>query len=126
MGVLVPDLKAELDQKDRLQVDLLPVPPAMEAELEAVFRDHPGLRHDECPYPPLQDIAGAFVVSLELSTKGFNPHLTIVEKTPPVDKYLNLLICVFLLEKMESSRELQKAPERSHWPSYVQELKEAC
>ena len=126
MGVLVPDLKTALDQKDELQIHLLPVPPEIEQCLEGIFCDHPGLRHNEYQYPPLRDMADAFVVSLELSTKSFKPGLTRLEKTPPVDKYINLLICLFLLKKLEESKALQKAPERSHWPSYIEELKEAC
>lgn len=71
-------------------------------------------------------MSDAFITSLDQSTKCFRPGLTVRERIPPVDQYLNLLKCVFLLKKMKASHELKNASPQSHWPSYVKELEEVC
>ena len=122
IGVLVPDLKAALDQQDALQIRLLPVPPEAEQKLEGVFRLHPAWQEDQ--HPPLRDIADAFITSLDRSTKCFQPGLTVAQQMPPASQYFNLLKCLFLMKKMNISEELVNATPQSHWPSYVKELEE--
>lgn len=122
IGVLVPDLKTALDQQDARLIRLLPVPPEVDRDLETVFRLHSAWQEGQ--YPPLRDIADAFIMSLENSTKCFRPGVRACESTPPVAQYLNLLTCLFLMRKMRESEELLAAPVQSHWPSYVNELEE--
>lgn len=122
IDALAPDLKTALDERDALRVPLLPVPPEIEQELEGVFRSHPSCQDEK--YPPLCDIADAFLMSLDQSTKYFQPGSTVTEQTPPAGQYLNLMKCLFLVKKMEVAEELVNATPQSHWPSYFEELKE--
>ena len=125
IGVLVPDLKTALDEQAARQIHLLAVPADLAGEFEDAFRLHPAcVEPDQQQYPTLRDMADAFIYRLDRSTVGFVPGLTVSERIPGVEQYLNLLKCVFLIKKMREAVELREAGELSHWPSYVMELEE--
>ena len=73
---------------------------------------------------PLQAAADAFFAHFEESTKRFCGGLLLHERTPTVQQYANLLKCVWLMERIETSNEFRNCSLDSYWPGYVGQLKE--
>lgn len=71
--------------------------------------------------PSLSDLSDAFLLSFYESTYKFQPGLDLQRK-PPNDQYVNLLKCIWLMDKIRTSEELSNAVPDSHWPSYIKEL----
>jgi len=120
--VFNPSLAQELGLQLEPEInEEVSIPDFIRQQLERNFDLHPDrkLNEDGC-YPPLCDIANAFVNSFELSTRLFEPESGI--KEPPADQYLALLTSQFLMAKMLDSPEFQDPPRLSHWPSYVSSL----
>lgn len=116
-GVIIPDLQQELNQKETRAPHTLQVPLNLEYAFESAFsaRD----------FPSLSDLADIFVLFFYQSTVSFKPPTPLArDKVPPYGQYVNLLKCVWLMQRIRASEELQ--PQmitlESHWPSYVEEL----
>lgn len=115
-GVIVPELQQALDRQEA-QTPLLVVPATIRDKLDDIY-DRTTPRS-----PSLTDLADAFVTYFNESTKDFKPASRIArDKVPPDKAYLNLMKCIWLLEKVKDTEEFRNVPEESHWTSYVAEL----
>lgn len=72
----------------------------------------------------LEELSDAFVMNYNRSTIGFRSGMLVTDRIPPLEQYLNLLKCVWLFERIQSSPSLLNSDTNSHWPSYVRQLEE--
>lgn len=95
----------------------IPIPRAAEDLFESAFvaANAPSVN------PSLSNLSDVFLSSFYESTYRFQPGLDL-HRQPPNDQYINLLKCIWLMRKMQSSEELGNAVPDSHWPSYIKEL----
>lgn len=115
-GVVVPELQQGLDRQEA-QTNLLPVPAAIRDRLEHIYNT------TTTRDASLSDLADAFVTHFYESTYPFQPMSRIArDRVPPDKAYLNLIKCIWLIEKLKESEEYQNIPEGSHWTSYLAEL----
>lgn len=115
-GVVVPELQQGLDRQEA-HTALLTVPTAIKDKLDQVFHK------TTTRAPSLAELADAFVTHFYESTYSFQPVSRIArDRVPPDKAYLNLMKCVWLLEKCKENEEFKNMPEGSHWVSYLAEL----
>ncbi|CAI4213365.1 unnamed protein product [Parascedosporium putredinis] len=93
MGELVPDLKSALDEQASRQLRFLSIPSTWNAVSRPPSPSTPSSRSPTTPSSkaPLRDMADAFIHHLDRSTVAFAPGLTVSERTPPAEQYVNLL-----------------------------------
>ncbi|KAF9869676.1 hypothetical protein CkaCkLH20_12863 [Colletotrichum karsti] len=122
IGVLVPDLQQALDQQAHREEHTLEVPVLVDESFQRAWDS----RSPSDPEPSLREMTDAFVLHFDKSTINFTPIGILVEnKIPPLHQYLNLLKCVWLKKHIDQSPELSGVVRGvSHWPSYIQELKD--
>ncbi|KAJ4387445.1 aspartate transaminase aat1 [Gnomoniopsis smithogilvyi] len=95
------------------------IPASAEQLFEAAYQSFDG---PTCQ-PSLSNLTDAFLSSFYASTYKFQPGLDLLlQRQPPNDQYVNLLKCIWLIGKIQSSEELANAVTDSHWPSYIKEL----
>jgi hypothetical protein len=110
-----------LPPKPERETDQVNIPDDIKHGLDHAFNLHPDRgRQGPNHYPPLRDMADAFVGSFDMSTRSFEPARG--NNEPPVAGYLALLTCQFLMTKILESPELGESPEYSHWPGYIRSL----
>lgn len=115
-GVVVPELQQGLERQEA-QTSLLIVPTAIRDKLDHIYSKT--TKSDSS----LTDLADAFVTHFYESTYSFQPVSRIArDKVPPDKAYLNLMKCIWLIEKLKESEEFRNVPEESHWISYLAEL----
>ncbi|KAF4983944.1 hypothetical protein FZEAL_769 [Fusarium zealandicum] len=124
MGVLIPDLDEALNQRDQRTTVLLDVPVELDDQFRfAAIAGHPEYR-SEHEYE-LDELSDAFILNFNKSTNDFKPGMLVADRIPPVDKYINLLKCVWVFKKIQASPALQSANrDTSHWPSYARQLED--
>lgn len=115
-GVVVPELQQGLDRQEA-QTAFLTVPTAIRDRLDQIYNK------TTTRDPSLTDLADAFVTHFYESTYSFQPVSRIArDKEPPDKAYLNLMKCIWLMEKLKDNEEFKNVPEGSHWISYMAEL----
>lgn len=115
-GIVVPELQQGLDRQEA-QAPLLVVPVAIRDQIDRIYNK------TTTKDPSLADLADAFVAHFYESTCSFQPVSRIArDKVPPDKAYLNLMKCIWLIEKVKENEEFRNVPEGSHWTSYVAEL----
>ncbi|KAK3381240.1 hypothetical protein B0H63DRAFT_475150 [Podospora didyma] len=78
---------------------------------------------DGYDYPPLRDLADAFIRNFDTSTRCFQPESG--WSCPPEAQYWALLTSQFLMDKMLESPEFRsEPPDISHWPRYLHRLQQ--
>lgn len=123
MGVTVVNLDEELNQRDHRTTYLLEVPPDITDRFRlAALTERPDFNTDETI--PVEELSDAFTFNYLRSTTDFQGGNTVSECEPPLDKYLNLLKCIWILRKLQNSSCVQNADPDSHWPSYVGRLED--
>lgn len=78
---------------------------------------------------PLPDMAEAFAQHFAKSTRlvpaaSSGPVGPQQRVRPPVQLYVNLMKCVWLMHRMMDSADLRNSGRQSHWPGYVRQLQE--
>lgn len=127
-GVIIPDLRQELAQQNAREPHSIEVPQGIADAFERAFSTfslEPGQTS-----PELKDLADVFVSFFRQSTIRFDQGLFARDRVPSDQQFINLLKCIWLMQRLRESTELQEAPADSHWPSYVtkleDELSEEC
>ena len=118
-----PALARELEQQDHAHMYYLPMNRAVADAFERAAAVHPSKYGANGIYP-LSELADALVYNYDKSSKLFKGGAMIQDRIPPFDQFLNLLKCVWLLEKVIQSPELASQAPTSHWPSYIKELRD--
>lgn len=119
IGVMVPDLEQALAQQEERNCYLLDVPPRIaDAFSRAALHGRPGFDAEF----GLEEMADALVMHFRNSTTGFKSGLVVESRIPPLPQYVNLLKCIWLMDRIKHSNKLEEAYEGSHWPSYVLQL----
>ncbi|KFA65852.1 hypothetical protein S40285_04672 [Stachybotrys chlorohalonatus IBT 40285] len=122
-GLLFPDLDEALHQQARREPHLLQVPIEIAQRFRfAALSDRPEYNSDDTF--ALQDLSDAFIFNYNRSTNNFKGGLLVTDKIPPVDQYLNLLKCIWLYKRIQTSPMLVNAGPDSHWPSYTRQLED--
>lgn len=112
----MPDVQHGLDRMEA-QTTLLSVPVVIRDRLDHIYSE------TTSKPPSLEELADAFVAHFHESTYSFRPVSRMArDKVPPDKAYLNLLKCIWLVEKLKESDEFRNEPEGSHWQSYLAEL----
>ncbi|KAF7561449.1 hypothetical protein G7046_g2690 [Stylonectria norvegica] len=123
MGVLVPDLETALNQQARRFISLLDVPMDVAERFRfAALADRPEYSSDDAF--ELEELSDAFVLNYKNSTINFHSGMLVADRVPPLDEYVNLLKCVWLLRRIKDSTLLLQTDVDSHWPSYVRQLED--
>ncbi|KAM0551916.1 hypothetical protein ACHAPJ_008255 [Fusarium lateritium] len=124
MGVLIPDLDEALDQRDQRSVVMLGVPADLDDQFRfAALTGHPEYRIEEDF--ELNELSDAFILNFHKSTIDFEPGMLVEDRIPTVDQYVNLLKCVWIFRRIQTSPSLHTAnKDTSHWPSYVRQLED--
>lgn len=119
-GVVIPDLQQEQDRSTS-PTQHLEIPTAIREKFDAAYTTTTTTNRS----PSLSDLADVFVIHFYQGTVYFRPptpSLLAWEKIPPDKAYLNLLKCIWLMEKIKDSDEFQNIAEGSHWSSYISGL----
>jgi hypothetical protein len=120
-GILVPDLQEVVSQLENQRSFTLTIPPELEARIQkAAEIDHPELRDGDLF--PLGEGAEAFVIQFNNATIRFEAGRLADERMPSAEQYLNLLKCVWIMRRLQNTRELSNLGQQSHWPSYIKQL----
>lgn len=123
MGVTVSNLEEELNQQAQRRTYLLEVPREISDRFRlAALTERPDFNTDDAI--PVEELSDAFTFNYLRSTHDFQGGITVSECEPPLDKYLNLLKCIWILRKLKDSNCVQSADPDSHWPSYVGRLED--
>jgi hypothetical protein len=123
IGVLVPDLQHELDQQARREIRLLDVPTDIAEQFRLVaLAERP--EYDTDTAFPIEELADAFVLHFNKSTKTFSSGMLVSQREPPLDAYLSLLKCIWVLKRIKASPSHHDTSPASHWPSYVRQLED--
>lgn len=116
-GVVVPELQQGLDRREA-QTSLLAIPTAIRDRLDHIYNTTTATKD-----PSMADLVDAFVTHFYESTYSFQPASRIArDRVPPDQAYLNLIKCIWLVDKWKGSEEYRNIPEGSHWTSYLAEL----
>lgn len=121
IGVLVPNLHAEIVNRQMRKTRMVQLPSNVRQALESNFQQHP---YRPCSFPPLQSMSDAFLLAYNNSTRSFKCGLTTDERTPSISQWICLLKAVFIMEKIRSSKLLDSEPKSSHWHSFIRRLEE--
>ncbi|KIX08130.1 uncharacterized protein Z518_02786 [Rhinocladiella mackenziei CBS 650.93] len=100
----------------------LHIPPALEARFGQAAE--PNVTNQcHAANRSLPELTEAFLLHLRQSTIDFQPRRSFQQQTAPIEEYINLLKCVWLMERIE--QHLTPSPEEndSHWPSFIKGLK---
>jgi len=101
----------------------LEMPTVVSETLERMLMMHLDRYLDEDGTSALSDLADAFIRHLDVALpRSSNEEAFIEENDGIVKQYIYLLICQFLMSKMEASEDVLQAPKDSHWPRYVSSL----
>ncbi|KAF4454030.1 hypothetical protein F53441_3414 [Fusarium austroafricanum] len=124
MGVLIPDLDEALDQQAQHSVALLEVPADLDNQFRlAALSGHPDCRTED--NFELSELSDAFILNFNKSTINFKSGILVEHRMPTVDQYLNLLKCIWIFGRIQTSAALRGADkDTSHWPSYARQLEE--
>lgn len=123
MNAFDPSLIQGFDQPQESELCEIDIPDGINQQLQTMFENHPDLEMEGVEFPPLRDIADAFVTSFDKSTRLFQPDVgSGGTAAPPEEQYLALLTAQFLMRKMLECPEYHDATPVSHWPSYVRSL----
>jgi len=122
-GLLIPDVEQAILEQGHSVPITLTVPPEIETKFQtAAVKAHPEIRlHGGFP---LQAGADAFVSHFDQSTKGFTAGNFLKERVPEPKQYLELLKCIWLINGIKDSKDLQNQDKDSQWPGYVDQLNE--
>ncbi|OCK79264.1 hypothetical protein K432DRAFT_455910 [Lepidopterella palustris CBS 459.81] len=125
-GLLIPDVAEAIIENDLCKDIPLQVPEHIDKKfLEAAARSRPAVR-DPGRFP-LQLGADSFLEHFQNSTKTFKAGRFLVDRTPEPEKYLNLLKCIWILKRIQSSTsftEIRETSTDSQWPGYINQLHE--
>jgi hypothetical protein len=122
IGVLVPDLERELRQQAQQELCFLEVPVRIAEQFHILaLAERPEYTTDVVF--GLEELADAFMVNYNKSTIHFRSGMLVNQRCPPAQSFLNLLKCVWLLQKIERHQAVGNPLPASHWPSYVHQLK---
>lgn len=118
-GILIPDLDEALNQKRDREISLLPISPGVAQRFyNAAQRNFP---NGNGSY--LSRLSDAFVLHFENSTKSFARGPGLLEM-PPLQRYINLLKCIWLIGKIKQNIAENPPQPNSHWQAYVENLED--
>ena len=120
-----PALFRELELRDQSQLEFLLVPEQVAHVFAEAIMFEPSKQNRNGGFS-LQDLSNALVYNFARSSKNFSEGELLSEREPSLDQFLNLLKCIWLLDQIVQLPELQAQEQipLSHWPSYVQHLRE--
>ncbi|KAI5458245.1 hypothetical protein BGZ63DRAFT_60696 [Mariannaea sp. PMI_226] len=123
MGVIIPNLDQELNQRQQRTVCMIQVPSEISDRIRsAALNERPEYITDTDFQ--LEELSDAFVLNFDRATVNFRHGLEVTERTPPLDQYINLLKCVWVLQKIQILVQGQTMGQESHWPSFVCQLEQ--
>lgn len=125
MGLLIPDLEQELNQRERRQPPfLLEVPRDIAKRFRvAALADRPEFTGDYSF--DLGELSDAFVLNFGNSTKLLGGDPSVSHRIPPLEQYLNLLKSVWIYQRIRQHVPVRVNIESdSHWPSFVGQLED--
>lgn len=115
-------LETESGSQDETTSTIL-MPTSVSETLERMLSLHLDRYLDEDGTSALSDLADAFIRHLDVALPRSPNEETFAEENDSlVKQYIYLLICQFLMSKMEASEDVLQAPKDSHWPRYVSSL----
>ncbi|KAK3331586.1 hypothetical protein B0T19DRAFT_352359 [Cercophora scortea] len=119
---LNPALVQNTHPQSACEIPRVDVPAPIWQGLEDAFVDRDA---DGLDFPPLRDIADAFITHFNMSTRHFCPEPNQGTTSPPLRQYLALVTCQFLMDKMFGSPEYHvETQTSSHWPRYIKSLQQ--
>jgi hypothetical protein len=123
MGVVIPNLDQELNQRGQRRSYLLEVPIDIAERLRmAALNDRPEYNTDADFQ--LEELSDAFVLNFDKSTVHFKHGMTVNERMPPADQYISLLKCVWIFKRIQLLAQGQSMGDESHWPSFIYQLED--
>jgi hypothetical protein len=122
-GLIIADVEEAMKEQTKTIVIPLEVPPDIQRRFQAAAEKlHTGIR-DPNRFP-LAAGTDAFLVHFSESTKNFSAGKFLTERTPPPKEYLNLLKCIWIMQRVIAGDEFKNLPQDSQWPGYINQLNE--
>lgn len=119
---IFPEVARTIEQQSEQELCSVRIPDSLLGRLEGMFeRCH---SHGLDRSLTLQEMTDCFLVHFGMSTVQFQPASDGSRTCPPVSRYLELLKCQLLMDRIKNSNELRNPPRISHWPGYVGALEE--
>ncbi|PNH44591.1 hypothetical protein VD0004_g3083 [Verticillium dahliae] len=123
IGILVPNMEQALAQQEVRDIHMLDIPPRVsEAFRRAAMQEK--LEYEDDMSLDLEEMADAFVLHYGNSTRDFVSGMLVENRVPHPEQYINLLKCVWLMQRIRESPKLKQPAPESHWPSYVKQLED--
>ncbi|KAK2746950.1 hypothetical protein FQN57_002522 [Myotisia sp. PD_48] len=111
----IPPVARKMEQLSVQEFYRIKIPDSLQGILERML-DHT---------LTLNELKTIFILNFERSTVNFAPLPTGSCRDLPVDFYIGLLKCQLIMNIIENSKELETAPDPSHWPTAIYGLKKA-
>lgn len=109
-------------QTSALQPSSIDIPYTVQGRLEAMFARECG--PNSARRLSLQQLTDCFLKHFETINVGYHLNMDPHNRMPPINRYLELLKCQFLMHKIRRSPNLAQAPQISHWHGYINSLQE--
>lgn len=123
MGVIVPNLDQELNQRKKQLIELLDVPPDIAERIRtAALNDRPEYNTDADFQ--LEELSDAFVLNFDNGTVKFTHGMKVEERRPSVEQYISLLKCIWIYQRIQLLAQGEYMGDDSHWPSFIIQLGE--
>ena len=125
-GLVIGDVAQAISEQEQDLEISIEIPEEIERKFLAVAeKSHPEVRRPD--RFPLQAASDAFLAHFEQSTKNFEAGRFLTDRTPSAEQYLNLLKCIWILQRIQSSQEFARVSQsssESQWPGYIKQLHE--
>lgn len=125
-GLLIPDVAQAMSEQGQQMELPVQVPDYIERKfLASAEKLHPEVRQPNLF--PLQLAADSFLAHFEKSTRSFEAGRFLTDRTPQPVQYLNLLKCIWIVTRIQSSdtfAEVSQPSNDSQWPGYINKLHE--
>lgn len=116
-------MEQALAQQEVRDIHMLDIPPRVsEAFRRAAMQEK--LEYEDDMSLDLEEMADAFVLHYGNSTRDFVSGMLVENRVPRPEQYINLLKCVWLMQRIRESPKLKQPAPESHWPSYVKQLED--
>ncbi|KAJ3490824.1 hypothetical protein NLG97_g5704 [Lecanicillium saksenae] len=118
---LAPEAVGSTQQSSSQQPQSFNIPAPIQSRLDNMFAR---ARGPSMARMSLQQLVECFYAHFEKINGSSQANLENHNRTPPRNRSLELLKCQFLLQKINASPEKRRAPEISHWHTYIRYLEE--
>ncbi|KAF1817013.1 hypothetical protein P152DRAFT_384775, partial [Eremomyces bilateralis CBS 781.70] len=120
-GMVVDDPQQGKEQLDSHETPSLPISQEHDFNFQRASEvGHPELRDSD--NFPLAEGSESLISLFQNATSEFQPGIFLHERSPSPEQYLNLLKCVWIIQKLHNNPRLRNADSNSHWPSFIKQL----